>query len=387
MLSKPSSTTSKPKVHWTTKASKDLKKLKVFLEVKGLQETYENFNPSEHQVVSSSSAGQGSQDGSGNFPQENSDNDRDEPDHPDDSDDDDDSSGDDFPYGDFNSDDFMVINVRCDFCHPRTLTSFDTWQFRVRRHWKLSSIDIMIKHKTSINPSILTFYKGGRSLFKAQSFLVNGIHEGNTITASLFLRGGAIPRIRNNFNRKEEAIRKLGKKVEKLIKKTEGHDEEVGQTPFPMTLNLLTEEMRSRMSQVKNRLNEGEPIIKSILSHLTDDQLKSLQDVHKQTQHTISEQKVIDTATICLTDLNVLQDYIQHLGQLRIEMMCLFAQAYAKEYHKETGNNIQFSNEGFKADVKEVLDLRVGGRRALEARGSPDLPQNEEVDASRCVVM
>ena len=316
MLSKPSSITSKPKVHWTTKASKDLKKLKVFLEVKGLQETYENFNPSEHQVVSSSSAGQGSQDGSGNFPQENSDNDRDEPDHPDDSDDDDDdnSSGDDFPYGDFNSDDFMVINVRCDFCHPRTLTSFDTWQFRVRRHWKLSSIDIMIKHKTSINPSILTFYKGGRSLFKAQSFLVNGIHEGNTITASLFLRGGAIPRIRNNFNRKEEAIRKLGKKVEKLIKKTEGHDEEVGQTPFPMTLNLLTEEMRSRMSQVKNRLNEGEPIIKSILSHLTDDQLKSLQDVHKQTQHTISEQKVIDTATICLTDLNVLQDYIQHLG-------------------------------------------------------------------------
>eukprot|EP00435_Cladocopium_sp_Y103_P055259 s148_g18.t1 len=296
-----------------------------------------------------------------------------------DDDDDGDDSGDDLPL---NATDVIVVYVQSAFVQGMNAT------FRVRKTWQTRALKFMVLGKWGIQPSFQRYVDvRGNNIYEHMTFEQSGIVNRQTLMLQMVGRGGVAGRGVNRSIRKTDALNKLAKKTEKGIKKIEtiknkDDYEELTTAEFPQALTALTEQMKSLMTRMKTKVESGDPVIRSILNHLSDEQLINLMEIHKDTQHTLSEQKMIEMAKEVVGDINTLDAWAKALGRLRMEMLVLFSNAYTHEYNAEKGANIVYANTQFKADVKEVIDRRSGQRLEREAP-----PAEAGGERQRCPLM
>lgn len=329
-------------------------------------------------IASSGSGGYGQEEGDRDDCDEHRDDDLPEDDGGDDGDDGD-SSGDDLPLI---GNETIVVYVQSAFVQGMTAT------FRVKKTWQIRALKFMVFGKWGIQPSFQRFVDvRGNNIYDHLTFEQSSIRNSQTLMLQMIGRGGVAGRGVNRSIRKTEALNKLAKKTEKGIRKIEtikNKDDYEEQTTaqLPPALAPLTEQMKSLLNRMKSKIESGDPVIRSILNHLSDEQLANLMEIHRDTQHTLSEQKMIDMAKEVVGDINTLDAWAKALGRLRMEMLCLFSTAYTHEYNAEKGANIIYANTQFKADVKEVIDRRSGQRLEREAP-----PAEAEGDRQRCPLM
>lgn len=333
MLSKQSSTTSIPRTHWATRASAELKKLSLFLEVKNLKETYDDFNPSHYQNVPSSSV-RGSRDDGGGYPQDNFNNDPNDPDHPDESDDDDDDFDDgDDPFQSMEKSKIEVF-VRCEFDDRKSS------YFVVRSSWAVKSLSYIIANKWGISPSLQRFVNAkDEPIYTNLSFDQNLVKSGHMLKMLLSIDGagkrskGSVGDVGNSSNNlvsgmsKDDALKKLEDTIGLSLMRCNIN---------PNTSPIITEACR-KIWDVVHQIKEGQFSMEKSLLELNIKQLSKLRDVKAHSTR-VPERCRFVSDILFSNDVEYMKELNTQAEMVKSSMVLSVQKCIIHEFADEAGN-------------------------------------------------
>ena len=170
--------------------------------------------------------------------------------------------------------------------------------------------------------------------------------------------------------------------------KTRGLIEDDGldnNTPTPPLLLPITQPILERMNQTRTELDNNAISIKSSLEALPDEALRAIKD--ELSKGGCSEEKLMFSATVLLRDLQSIQCYIDRLNSVKGEVLSSFIYAFARQYSKSHGNELNFDLKSFQRDLDSLIEYRTRIRSQTVSNNAVIQPNSDNGQNARCCFM
>ena len=191
--------------------------------------------------------------------------------------------------------------------------------------------------------------------------------------------------------KKDEAILKLSRKAWATIKKRhlEELDEHLDDASTSTSLSSVLNPINAKMDTVKQRLSSGSFDFKQILRGLNDQKINDIVALFRgNNKQGYSEDRIVALSSLMVDEIDFLERCVNHCIKTKHDILNVFVQCYANNYHMNKGDDLVFNNQAFLEDAIAEMNFRSGFRRSVEVEANRDVINEPSSEAEgQCSIM
>ena len=145
----------------------------------------------------------------------------------------------------------------------------------------------------------------------------------------------------------------------------------------PEVLNNLLSPINSKITNVKQRLKDGNFNLKSVVETLSDSSLQDVQSLFPydpenksiNQQKAISEDQIVKLSYLLVSEMELLDRCVEHCRvAIKSNLLRTFVECFGAQYNIQRGEELGFNIKSFAKDVDGIVKFRKLLREAMEAR-------------------